>query len=152
MNTDIAWAAGLFDGEGHITIQKSKPYAARGERSYKYSLIINLGMTHHATVRKFAEIVGAGRLGCLRQRNPEHACMLRWQTERRNASAILKIMLPYLKTKRVEALLALQFEDCQAAVSAPVFGTPSDLTAKRENFYLLLREAKNAYKHRESHV
>jgi hypothetical protein len=46
---EIAWAAGLFDGEGTATICRGRPR-------------LGLRMTDEATVRRFAEAVGHGKV------------------------------------------------------------------------------------------
>lgn len=47
---ETAWAAGLFDGEGHIGFVG------------KHSVVMQLGMTDEDVVRRFHTVVGVGRL------------------------------------------------------------------------------------------
>jgi hypothetical protein len=52
----IAWAAGLFDGEGCVRIQLRKPRG--GSVSPHHHLVVDLSNTHEQTVLRFSEIVG----------------------------------------------------------------------------------------------
>lgn len=53
----IAWAAGLFEGEGCI----SQTVSFRGEKEYRYP-VAKLAMIDEDTVRKFANIVKVGKI------------------------------------------------------------------------------------------
>ena len=55
---DLAWAAGLFEGEGCFTFQGSKKARTRGGRLGK----AQLSMTDEDVVRKFHTIMGFGSL------------------------------------------------------------------------------------------
>lgn len=96
-----AWAAGLFEGEGSITL-----------RHYKHSTMrrLTLSMTDFDVVKKFAEEVGCGQL---HERKPQRefwSPSLSWTcTDWKEVRRILKKFLPYLgerKTKEAEELLA----------------------------------------------
>lgn len=41
---DIIWFAGLFDGEGCISIERHRPRAKSGERSMKYRLKVRANL------------------------------------------------------------------------------------------------------------
>lgn len=55
--TELAWAAGLFEGEGSIY---AAPAAGRSSRSGRISLRLELHMTDEDVVRRFGDIVGVG--------------------------------------------------------------------------------------------
>ena len=59
---DIAWAAGLFDGEGCATIRKRSPVSKRGEKSTYYTAAIQLKLSSKEAVEKFREVIGCGFL------------------------------------------------------------------------------------------
>lgn len=98
---EIAWAAGLFEGEGTIHC------SPQGKR--RSGVQIRLAMTDKDTVERFASIVGCG--GTYR-RNPQKA---HWKPtwdwyayDARKVGPVLEAFLPYLgerrKAKALEAL------------------------------------------------
>jgi hypothetical protein len=78
-NEQIAWAAGLFEGEGTITLNG----VAQAPR-------MKLSMTDFDVVRKFYDIVGEGHLCIWRSKNPKHKAQLCWYTGRK--SVIVKLI------------------------------------------------------------
>ena len=105
MESQIAWAAGLFDGEGCLVIRKpSKSCRA-------WVLQLNLSNTHRPALEQFIRIVDVGHLR-FRTFKPKNQwrTVWTWQTASRKAEQVLRILLPYLVIKRVEAELALEFQ------------------------------------------
>lgn len=95
----VAWAAGLFEGEGSI--------AYHGKTSV--SLVV--GMTDEDVVRRFAEIIGSGsvRFEERQSKGKGHLDLHRWELSRRDdVEAILLLLLPWLgsrRSRRVNAAL-----------------------------------------------
>lgn len=92
--TDLAWAAGLFDGEGSIAVNRKTPVAMR------------LGMCDERTVRRYARITGATVNGPYKT----NAGTLYWSADlgTKSACAALQQLLPFLTTKRRKAALAIR--------------------------------------------
>jgi hypothetical protein len=93
----VAWASGLFDGEGSIGIQ-NKGY-----------LTLRLSVTDEFTIRRFRECVG---VGTLRMNGPRLGRIQSWIWfigARRNVEVVLRKFLPTLVTKRPQARLALRY-------------------------------------------
>jgi hypothetical protein len=92
--TDVAWAAGLFEGEGCISVQPS-----RGSKVALY-----LGSKDHDVVHRFHELFG-GNLTVRKTQN-----FLMWYTGRKSVVVgVLTKLLPYLGKRRAEkAQAALQ--------------------------------------------
>jgi hypothetical protein len=88
----IAWAAGLFEGEGCICIN------AEGY------VILALVMADEDVVRRFAAEVGAGKVSGPIKRGREHwKPMWRWlTTNRAEIEAVLHELRPYLGDRRAE--------------------------------------------------
>lgn len=93
---DIAWAAGLFEGEGCITISYNGKYPEIG---------IQLVMTDIDVVNRFAQIVG----GKVLHKQPgkegwkaSYSCVIRKRTE---VERILNLFIPYLGERRTEKAL-----------------------------------------------
>tara|TARA_R100000234_G_C4833456_1_gene107915 strand:+ start:138 stop:476 length:339 start_codon:yes stop_codon:yes gene_type:complete len=93
--TDVAWAAGLFEGEGCITDDKKK---------YRR---LQLSMTDEDVMEKFVRIVNYGRLngpyipGKPGFRRAKHKPFWYWSVGRRSeVLRILKMFIPYFGQRR----------------------------------------------------
>lgn len=107
MSKELAWAAGLFDGEGCIHIgcvPKSK-----GRLSPSYRCMIKLTMGCERTVRRFGGIVGTGTFQKHKPRGKRINASFSWQAHCKKAGRILELLNPYLITKSKEAEVALKF-------------------------------------------
>ena len=83
--TDIAWAAGLFDGEGSIGIYWHPNRTSR--MVGQWTLNLSLAMTDEACVNLFHEIVVEGHK-CKRHRpDPKHKLQFGWKTAAAKAEA-----------------------------------------------------------------
>lgn len=63
--TDVAWAAGLYEGEGSIHVTGSGPVLMRpnGKRKAKYSAPrVQIKMTDRDVLERFHRVVGVGSL------------------------------------------------------------------------------------------
>lgn len=109
--TEIAWCAGLFDGEGCIFIARQR----RKAKSDGYSLRIAIAMVHRDTLEMFVARVGAATRICEHRSRARNTRTSRdswqWMIQGRGAAEILVKLLPYLVTKRAEAEIALRFRD-----------------------------------------
>ncbi len=93
---DIAWAAGLFEGEGSIT------------RTWGAHLHISLASTDKDVIDRFREIAGVGGIGGW-QGEPPRKYTHQWYADGEAADQWLRTMLPYLglrRTARAKELLA----------------------------------------------
>ena len=100
--TDLAYIAGFFDGEGCIYVGKYKcSYHLRVTASQANEWIINW--------LKFIFSGSVSKMTC------EEGRRQRWQWHAlgKNASLFLVAVLPYLKLKRAEAELAIQFQNAR---------------------------------------
>lgn len=88
-DVELAWLAGLFEGEGSITI------AGEG-RFY-----LELQMTDEDVVRKAAAIAGLGRITDREGATEKHKHVWRWGvTATADAALLLEAMLPHLGARR----------------------------------------------------
>jgi ribosomal protein S27AE len=84
--SEVAWAAGLFEGEGSIAILGN-------------SVRLHLAMTDEDTVYRFREIVGVGGI-CIRRirrTQPLHTWHL---NKRADVERVLTLLLPWLSSRR----------------------------------------------------
>ena len=102
-DTDIAYLAGVFDGEGHISVLKDK----RGHNAYSLHLIINI--TSLETVYRFRDSFG-GTVGANTSENNKRKGkpIYRWVVCGKRAESVLRTLFPYLHIKRKEAEIVFQ--------------------------------------------
>lgn len=96
--TDVAYSAGLFDGEGSVGIYKF---------GMDYRVLVQFGMTDLAPLEKMAALWGS-RPHQVRRKFGETK-VWHWKLYGGNAKFMLQQMLPYLTNKKPQALLALEF-------------------------------------------
>lgn len=97
---DVAWAAGLFDGEGCIG---ENHYDSR----YGYRVILRLSMTHRGGVERFASIFPYGNIRARPARGVRIPFFAWCAAHQGWVGLILLRMRPYLTVKLAEADLAL---------------------------------------------
>ena len=103
---EVCWAAGFFDGEGYIVIQK---------RSHKKYIghYLRIGINHVAIepLLEMQRLFG----GSIEKQNPEKVVgnrkpRHRWTLSTSSAAETLKQLLPYMKNKNKVTGLALDFQ------------------------------------------
>ena len=110
--TDLAYSAGLFDGEGCITIANKihKRQLSNGiVKVHKYhELRVDFVNTNEWVCRQFQFSFG-GSLYCHKYKKPRQPC---WQCclVAKQAMAFLEAVLPYLKIKKPQAEIGINFE------------------------------------------
>lgn len=144
MNLDVRYAAGLFDGEGWITICKQ---TIKGRIDPRYQLVIGIGMVYRPIILGLQETFGGNVFN--KRTSPGQSENTRdgfiWRLSSQPAADFLKKILPHLIVKREEAELALEF---QSHVRKHVYDikykpeTRSGLIAYRDDVYLQLRALK----------
>jgi hypothetical protein len=104
--TDLAYAAGLLDGEGTIFICRQKA-TAKGAISVSHYIQVSIVNTHKPTIEWTQKLLGIGKII---QTNQGKKPLYRIAFYSKEAIKVLKILLPYLKIKREQALLAIEFD------------------------------------------
>lgn len=99
-DAETAWLAGLFDGEGHISIDTRLNRTTRGVK-------IQITNTNRELLEKAQDVVGTGYITTRYHDNPRHKPTYDWHTTGRNAKLLLQTMLPWLIAKRTQAQSAL---------------------------------------------
>lgn len=100
--TDIAYAAGFFDGEGNIVIASNKAGGAAG-RYLVYNMRIGVSQNDPAPLFWLRERWG----GSVRKSSARGHM---WQQFSRGAFAFLINVEPYLQVKRERALIAIDYQ------------------------------------------
>ena len=97
-SNDLAYFAGLFDGEGTIGLQ---------QHLQACSFTLALAMTDAKAINGLHDAFG----GTLRMRtysNPKWNTLYEWYVGGKRAELILRTLLPFLRVRREEADLALR--------------------------------------------
>jgi len=113
-DTDIAYLAGLFDGEGTITVTLHKD--RRTKKGYNLATTVSICNTCREVIELFDRLI-KGKVVTV---PPKGNCRTIYRVEYRNKWDIikfLKTLLPYLWLKRREAELMIRF--CESRVAHP---------------------------------
>lgn len=108
----LAWAAGFFDGEGFVTIQKRNSKASSGKRYESYYLRIGINHVAIEPLLEMQQILG----GTLRKQSPHTVSGNRkqrhsWQMSCSQAGDALIKMMPYFRNKQKAAELGLELQN-----------------------------------------
>lgn len=104
---EIAYLAGLFDGEGCLIVRPRRRLAS-GNRAISYHL--EIGMTDARPLEWAKEATGKGCLYHSRNKNPKWSDRHRWVASSKDAAVIIGWLLPHLKVKREQAVLFLELD------------------------------------------
>lgn len=142
--TKLAWAAGLFDGEGCICIYQSGK-AFGQSKTARFHLSVAIAMSSKKTVEKFQKIVRVGTVGPKNVGNkPKHYKPIhQWIVTAKQAEFVLNQIYPYMVTKKPEAKIAFKYLKIPKASTHPKPNSNNiRIYKRREKLLLLLREAK----------
>lgn len=146
--TEIAWFAGLVDGEGSIQIHANPVSKTSKNKRVIYRLTIQIGMTHYPTLVLIRDMWGIGslcpsRLTAKLGRKPYWI----WTAKSNDTLAILELCLPYLVTKKAEAEIGIYFQKYRQWRRILSGGQgrriPDSELDKDRDLMLKLREARN---------
>jgi hypothetical protein len=128
----MAYTAGLFDGEGSVSIRKRRPGLTPRTVAPVFCLLVRLSNTDQA-MTDFLLATHGGRVQPCKAQNERWLAQWQWQLDSRRGANFLLTIRPWLITKAADADLAIAF---QAEVDSHRRGTP--LTAaelqRREAF------------------
>ena len=139
----LAWAAGLIDGEGCISLTRRSPQRTNGAVNPNYRLILKVTMCHEGTVRALLDLFKVGTIHAQAQQQSYWTKAWIWHCNAEDAEKVLQQIKPYMLTKLEEAEVALDFlaqTDRNRAGKARKL-TPEDV-ARREIFFCRLRDLK----------
>ncbi|MBW7998502.1 MAG: hypothetical protein FVQ81_18400 [Candidatus Glassbacteria bacterium] len=140
---DIAWAAGLFEGEGNLYLQKTRPGPPQPQMS--------LSMTDPDVVQRFRDIVNCGNIRIHEdQKHPHFKRQYRWRLcSWERVSEVVDLFKPYLGERRLEHVKVFE-----AARDEPRYGHRPKMKCKRghpmtEANTLIVNQANNNGVHRK---
>jgi hypothetical protein len=117
MDLDIRYVAGLFDGEGWITICVM-PFGSMGTghrytKDYvRYQLFVGIGMSYYPLIKKLQDQFGGilNRNDSAHKKSTKNRICYNWRLGSNQAAEFLSQILPYLQVKDEEAKLAIEFQ------------------------------------------
>jgi len=121
---DIAYTAGIIDGEGYIGIIKRDKALSGGRITY--DLRINVTMCN-PLIPSWLYANFGGRYYDFQPPSLNRKHLYEWRLEASNAGEFLKLILPYLKMKRGEAEIAIEFQDTRRVKYCRRKGKPNIL-------------------------
>lgn len=98
----IAWAAGLFEGEGCFTTGTWSQFYKLEDKRYKKSILrIKLAMTDKDVLDTFVEIVKEGNVkGPYKHPNPKAKPLYEWSLSGKVAQKVIDLLSPYMHSRR----------------------------------------------------
>ena len=107
IKTDIAYIAGIIDGEGCISLCVNK---YRKPRPFSYFIRVNVTNTNEWLCQWLKFALGGG-VYHHPDPNPKHKSRWQWVLSSNEALAALKLIYPYLRLKKPQAELAIKFQE-----------------------------------------
>uniref|UniRef100_A0A6H2A3W2 Putative HNH homing endonuclease n=1 Tax=viral metagenome TaxID=1070528 RepID=A0A6H2A3W2_9ZZZZ len=102
----LAYAAGIVDGEGCISIGGKSLGAGKPRRLIMLLSVVN---TNEWLIR-WLKMQFGGNIRSNKPTNPRAKLKWIWRVESKKASEIIKLIMPYLQIKRPQAELAIEFQ------------------------------------------
>lgn len=160
---DVIYMAGLFDGEGCVGIYRRGGSRGTKRQTTQYMMYAQLSTTcEPLMIWVRSTFSGTScRENDKETTNPKWSTAWRWKTNSRHARWFLELIVPFLKIKREQALLAIEFqkhiEDYKSRVHRGTFRggilpLPSEEIKYRESISLELKGIKKSEKQRLGRV
>jgi hypothetical protein len=106
--TDLAWAAGFFDGEGCVAVGRNKKN--NSQKPWWFHVSVALVCTNKPAIEKFLNIAEIGSLN-KRKRTKTNKLTWAWRASLTNSKEFLEKLLPYLIIKKEEVKLAIKLSN-----------------------------------------
>jgi len=139
--TDLAYCAGLFDGDGWVGISRQK---MPERKNPTYRLTLSLVQNDYPTISHFREVMGVQH--CLvevRRSKAHNKQIYDLRYDARHALTVLHLMLPHLVRKKIEAEVAFDFWNvCSMGVLPGPKGLPKQVWKDRAAFFTKMRKLK----------
>lgn len=146
---DLAWAAGIIDGEGSIGIRKVTYTTRKGYT--RYAVALECGNTDIRMLKELQKFFGGSinSRTCLPHINSKP--LWTWTLGSKAAYLTISQILPYLRVKRERAELAIHFyescrdykyttqQDSKGRIVSRSFRS-NDEMYRREELFLIMRE------------
>lgn len=105
--TEAAWVAGIIDGEGCVSINKSCKSKSKTKPQYThFSLRLRVTMVHKPTILRLQELCG-GIVYCPKLQKASYRVAWGWCLSGSAVTPVLDAIAPYSVTKREEIAFGL---------------------------------------------
>lgn len=106
-DSDLAYMAGFFDGEGTICINHHKSFNTKYNKTYEgWELNIVIGNNCGEPMKLFSERFG----GIVKYKPIKNRCSYIWRSNGPSAKKVLESLLPYLLVKKDQSIVAIEFQ------------------------------------------
>lgn len=141
---DLAYAAGLLDGEGCIFIARTTHNEYGNGLAYSYSLGVTVKMVDREPVAFMSDLFG-GRIYDKPVTGTMRRPQFQWRLQGENALRCLVLMRPYLRSKIAQADLGIAFGERTVMVGNPGRARHSlSMKAWQEANYQQMRQLKGS--------
>ena len=110
---DIAWSAGIIDGEGTISIfpryRSDAIKKGTSFRNHGYCMRVSASNTDPRIIRKLAELWG-GSFRLVKSNRSNRSPCWHWVIAAKKALVVVEQITPYLVCKKEQAILAISFQ------------------------------------------
>ncbi len=150
-NVDLAYVAGIFDGEGCVLIYKV-PRHNQKRGGIQHRLKISIANTNTDLMSWLKENFGGNIV--VADRREQYRKFYHWQLSGVSAAEFIKRLLPYLKIKQQQVKLAISFQETIKSPQECGEGKiiPQGLLALRDNFKQLIHELNSGRQINESYL
>lgn len=132
---ELAYTAGIIDGEGCISIDQVSTNQQRKVRHFQVSVVVN-NTSEWLTLWLWATY--GGNTIKPRQRNPKHKLLYGWRLNSQEAIEFLESILPYLYIKKLQAKLAIKFQENKKPHPNHRIPYPPELLVLQEADFILM--------------
>jgi|KBSSwiStaDraftv2_1062776.scaffolds.fasta_scaffold18760_3 hypothetical protein len=101
--TDLAWVAGLIDGEGCLHAGRNN-----GNNGRYLGLHLTVQMCDRRAVKNIHRIAAIGTVRLLKPSGPTRRPLWKWCSSSQQAATFLEAILPYMVTKKPQAVLFIR--------------------------------------------
>ena len=115
--TDKAYLAGLIDGEGCIHLQRNQ---SKKSPNYNYTATMFVGNTN-AVIIDICKELNLGYIDYRKQINIKHKKAFVWRLTSNPCRALLPLILPYLRIKKQQSELLLEYLNLVAKANVRSF-------------------------------
>lgn len=146
---ELAWAAGLIDGEGCVFINRSRRVLASRQQTDTYRLVLKVTMGCRTTVDRLQTIFGVGTVQNHAPASDKVNASYSWICQSAQAKAVFDLVQPYSVTKSAEIAVALRFASLPLNERGGRGGSKlmdPGLVAQREALYWELRKLKSRWR------
>ena len=145
-DTDLAYLAGVLDSDGYITVNRTQK-KCEGPNGQKWVAAVSyhpkVGITGtRPQPHELAKSLLGGSISSHQPKNPDHRKVYTWCCQGPTAANCLRLVLPYLRVKHQQALLAIELAELitaqftlMRATAKPPYRLPPNMVAERERLW-----------------